>query len=72
MFQQFDKRISDIKTNTSETHALITNLSSLVANQKASIPNDDDSSTLGGRSTSTTNSLNLMKDHSDFQLGKYI
>ena len=72
VFQQFDKRISDIKTNTSETHALITNLSSLVANQQASIPNDDDSSTLGGRSTSTTNSLNLMKDHSDFQSGKYI
>ena len=66
------------KTNAAihETNSIISNLAS-VMNQKVSSAaqeseTDDGSSTLGGRSSSTTNTLSLLCDSSDFQQGRYI
>ena len=76
IFDHVNNDIQGLAKGLKETNTIISNLAS-VMNQKVSSAaqeseTDDGSSTLGGRSNSTTNTLSLLRDSSDFHQGRYI
>ena len=76
LFGHVNESIRALTKGLDKTNSVISNLASVMYQQVSSSAcesdTDDGSSTLGGRSGSTTNTLNLLQDLSDFQKGRYI